>query len=137
MAQRTFDIFLETKPAAKTPLKLKSFSENLPWQVSNNSGMSIGSLTFVNDIKMEVLAAQKAADGAQISITGDFKQKKLMFIKKWPSSREQSRFGECQGKYQTKKSFMETQWVANVEVESGSNSRLLLCSIILTCCLNP
>ena len=119
------------------PVKLKSFSENLPWQVSNNSGMSIGHLVFVNDIKMEIVSIDKPADGAQISITGDFKQKKLMFIKKWPGSREQARFGECQGKYQTKKSFLDSQWVANVEVESGSNSRLLLCGIILTCCLNP
>jgi hypothetical protein len=133
VASRTFDIFSER---GKNISKQKS-AIDMHWQVANGSGIPVGYLIFVNDIKMEIIAAEKSTDGSVMSITGNFKLQKLLFIKKWPSSREQARCGESQGKYLSKKSFMDSQWTVNVEIEAGSSSRLLLCSVILNCFLHP
>jgi hypothetical protein len=128
---------LETKPGAKSPTKLKSFSDNLPWQVETSDGKSLGHLVFVNEIKLELHPTEKPADGSTISFAGDFKEQRYICVKKWPGTREQARFGECKGKHLSKKTFLESQWLSNLEVKDSKSNRLVLCGAILSCILNP
>ena len=128
-------MFLETKPGAQSPGKLKNFSKSIPWQIMNSGGTTIGHLSFTNDIKLEVVPTQKAEDGSTIAITGDLKEKRFIFLKKWHSSGEQLRFGECEGRHIVKKGFFDTQFAVNVELQDLKASRLVICGVVLICLL--
>jgi hypothetical protein len=129
-----FDIFLETKPGAKSPAKLKNFSENVPWHVVLNDGTHVGQLVYANGIKLELNPTDKTTDGATVALNGDFK---YIAVKKWANSREQKRFGECKGKHLLKKTFLDTTWNCNFEMQDSKNNLLVLCGAILSCILNP
>lgn len=136
-AGQPFDVFLSTKPGAKSPTKLKTFSGNIPWQVCNSDGSPIGHMTFVNDIKLELTPAEKPLDGSNTAIMGDFKDQRYICVKKWENSREQARFGECKGRHQAKKSFLDAQWLINFDMQDSKSNKMVLCGAILSILLTP
>lgn len=96
----------------------------------------IGQIMIVSDIKLFITSTEKSE--GEITVTGDLKNKKILFIKKSKTDEnDQTRYGECLGKFQTKKNLIDTQWAINVEVEAGVTNRLLLCALILSTLLNP
>jgi hypothetical protein len=132
-----FDIFLDMKPGAKSPSKLKHLSDNIPWHVVLSDGTHVGQMVYLNGIKLELNPTDKPADGATVAISGDFKEQRYIVVKKWPNTREQQRFGECKGKQLIKKSFLDSTWNCNFEMQDSKNNRLVLCGAILSCILNP
>ncbi|KAJ3320207.1 hypothetical protein HDV06_005451 [Boothiomyces sp. JEL0866] len=127
----SYDLFLETKPGAKSPAKLKQFCEGQPWQVVKNNGSPIGHMIFPNEIKLELFPVVKTDNS--ISLSGDFKEQRFMCIKKAVQSREQKVVGECKGKYMAKKNLRETSWLTNFEIQGEEASQLVLSGVILIC----
>ncbi|KAJ3310973.1 hypothetical protein HDV04_004490 [Boothiomyces sp. JEL0838] len=127
----SYDLFLETKPGAKSPAKLKQFCEGQPWQVVKNNGTPIGHMIFSNEIKLELFPIIKSDNS--ISLSGDFKEQRFMCIKKAIQSREQKVVGECKGKYMAKKNLRETSWLTNFEIQGEEASQLVLSGVILIC----
>ncbi|KAJ3270174.1 hypothetical protein HDV01_000509 [Terramyces sp. JEL0728] len=131
----SYDLFLETKPGAKSPAKLKQFCEGQPWQVVKNNGAPIGHMIFSNEIKLELFPAVKSDNS--ISLSGDFKEQRFMCIKKALQTREQKVVGECKGKYMSKKSLRETNWLTNFEIQGEEATQMVLSGVILICLMTP
>lgn len=130
-------VFLKTKPGAKSPAKLKAYSTNLPWQVTYTNGTSIGQMTFLNDIKLELNPVEPLIDSSTIALTGDFREQRYICVKKWTNSRQQARFGECKGRFKAKSSFIDAQWLINFDMQDSRSNKLVLCGAILSILLSP
>jgi hypothetical protein len=130
----SFDVFLETKPGAKSPTKIKNFHQ-LPWQVSKTMGKSLGYLLFGSDMKLELHPAETPSDQSSIAITGDFKEQRFICVKKSSQSREQTLLGESKGRHVAKKSLFESTYLANFDILNSENNSLLLAGVVLSCLL--
>jgi hypothetical protein len=124
----SFDVFLETKPGAKSPTKIKGFNQ-LPWQVSTTAGKSLGHLSFASDMKLELHPVDKQTDSS-IALTGDFKEQRFICVRKSAQTREQTLLGEAKGRYQSKKTLRETSYLINLDI--SDTNPLLLAGVLLT-----
>jgi hypothetical protein len=130
----SFDVYLETKPGAKSPTKIKGFNQ-LPWQVSKTAGKSLGHLLFASDMKLELHPAETPLDQSSIAITGDFKEQRFICVKKSSQNREQTLLGESKGRHVAKKSLFESNFLANFDILDSENNTLLLAGVVLSCLL--
>jgi hypothetical protein len=130
-SSHTLDFYIETKPGAKNPTKLKNFFGSIPWKAELDN-VYIGQVMFVNEIKMEVIASKKNEGNGIISITGDFKEQRLVIIQKWEDTREQKLLGESKGRHQTKKSLLETQYLTNFEIQETDLNLMILGGVLLS-----
>jgi hypothetical protein len=126
------DIFLRINPGSKNPIKLKNYYGKVPWVAENSNAQLLGTIILQSEIKMEAFTSKKHSDPPTISVTGDFKEQRLMLIQKFETSREQTLIGESKGRHQTKKSVREQQYLANLEILETEDFELILGAVLLS-----
>ena len=133
MTGKTFEMFLANKIVAKNYAKFKAAMENQPWHVVSSEGMEIGQVVLQSELKTEIYPTQNGAKPYTISVSGDFKEQKVMIVQKWPNSRKQTLFGQVKGRHVVRKNLRDTVYLTNFDIQPTKDLELVLGSVLLSC----